>query len=254
MEEKLKILIEQLLRETVPLAEAAAVYDTKFLNTLLGIYRVSLSTLRDIYYLSANIDSGLSMLDLARKILEYMISVEFMIMKGKEDMATRFQDHLWVQAHQELSFLKSIGENPDNWQSDWKGGADEVEKLYSKLNHEDKKRRTWTGKSLEQMLEELCSNGSLKDFDNSRIGQIYIWGSRANHPNPFIVINYLGAEDKNSSNTFYSRLSLMAAISFHIRLTTRYIDEIRLLSGKKEYEDLAQKISAIWQQLEKIEE
>lgn len=251
--EKLKHILKQLLHDTVPLAEAAASHDTKFLNTFLGIYRVSLSTLRDVYYLSPHTEAGLSMLDLARKMLEYMVSVEYMIMKGKEEMSVRFQNHLWVQAHQELDFLKSIGENPENWKSDWKGGAEEVEKKYSELKHDDRKHRTWSGKSPEQMLEELHKNGSLEDFDNSRVGQIYIWGSRANHPNPFIVINYLGVENKDSANNFYSNLALISAISFHLRLTNRYIDEIRLLSGKNEYEELAQKISVIWKELELLD-
>ena len=91
MDQKLRELMERALKVTTPLAEAAASHDTKFLNVLLGIYRVSFSTLRDIYYLSLNDETGASALDLTRKIIEYGVTVEYMIWKGKEKMAERFQ-------------------------------------------------------------------------------------------------------------------------------------------------------------------
>ena len=107
MDQKLRELMERALKVTTPLAEAAASHDTKFLNVLLGIYRVSFSTLRDIYYLSLNGETGASTLDLTRKIIEYGITVEYMILKGKEETAERFQKHMWTEIHHELEFLKT---------------------------------------------------------------------------------------------------------------------------------------------------
>lgn len=254
MDDKLKQLLERLLRATVPLAEAPASSDTKFLPTLLGIYRVSLSTLRDIYYLSQNEDSGLNILDLARKITEYGISVEYMLFKGKEEMATRFQDHLWTQTHQEFTFLKSIGEDESKWEAEIKNGAEEAEERFAGLNHDARERRTWAGKDLDSMLKELYDNGALKYFDHSRIGQMYVWGSRANHPNPFIVINYLENEDQKVSNNFYFRLGIVTALSFHIRLTTRLIDEIRSLSGKNDHQEVTDNVLAIYEEMDKLGE
>ena len=252
MDEKLKKLLERLIRETVPLSQIASPYDTKFINVLVGVYRISLATLRDIYYLSPNPETGLSILDLSRKIVEYGIAIEYMVMKGKEDMAGRFQNHLWTDTHHQLEFLKSIGENPSNWDLDLKVGAEEAEKRYNELNCDARKDKSWAGKNLEQMMKELHDNRSLEEFDNSRIGEIYIWGNRANHPNPFTAINYLDKEGHDKYNGFSLRLGILAAMSFHIRLTTRYIDEIRSLSGKNDYQDLANNISAIRKELDDL--
>src|SRR6185503_4554136 len=136
MDQKLEEIIERTLKTTTPLAQASASHDTKFLNVLLGIYRVSFTTLRDIYYLSLNEETGSSALDLTRKIIEYGISVEYMIWKGKEKMAKRFQKHMYVEVHQQLEFLRSIGQNLE----ELKIGIEEIESNYNSLNSKSKER------------------------------------------------------------------------------------------------------------------
>lgn len=253
MDQKLKELLERALRDTQPLSEAAATHDTKFLNVLLGIYRVSFTTLRDIYYLSSHEEAGSSALDLARKIIEHGITVEYIIMKSKEDMAKQFQDYLWVQAHDEIEFLKLIGQNPADLSEELKLGVEETEKEYNALNQKIKKNKTWAGRSIDGMLEDLYAAKALRDFDFSRLGRAYIWGSRLNHPNPFVVRSYLAQEDQKVADEFYLRQAMFMAIVIHLRLTTRFIDEIRILSQQNIHQDLADKVSAMYQEIDSLE-
>lgn len=252
MEKILKDIIEELLRETAPLSEMPSPSESKFVNVLLGVYRISLATLRDIYYLSQREDTGLNVLDLSRKIIEYGIAIEYMIFKGKEKMAARFQDHLWVQTHQELEFLKSIGEVPAGWNSELKQGANDAEKLYEMLNSDTKKNVSWAGISAEKMLEELYASNALEEFDYSRIGQLYVWGCRVNHPNAFIVFDYMNEKTHKPSNQFFFRLGILTAMLFHIQMTKRYIKEIQAIAGADSHSELLDKINAIWKRLNNL--
>lgn len=254
MDQKLKNLIERVLQTTTPLAQAGATHDTKFLNVLLGIYRVSFSTLRDIYYLSSSEEGGASALDLNRKIIEYGITVEYMIWKDKDKMAEQFQNHMCKEVHDEIEFLKSIGQDLSSQSEEMKIGVDRAENEYNALNSDAKKRKNWAGLSVEQMIKFLHDAGNLKDFDSSRITQAYIWGCRLNHISPFVVEKYMGPESGKIASDFYLRQAIMFGILFHLRLTTRYIDEIRILSKSNVYPELAKEVTFLLDELENMVE
>ena len=253
MEKKLTDLLERTLKTTTPLAEMGAEHDTAFLNVLLGVYRVSISTLRDIYYLSLNEETGASALDLTRKIIEYGVTVEYMVWRGKEKMAEQFQKHLTVELHNEIEFLRSIGQDPATQSDELKIGVEDTERDYSALNADAKSRTSWAGLSIEKMIEAMHKAGQLKDFDSSRIGQAYIWGCRLNHVSPFVVRNYMGPDDAKTASDFYLRQAVMFAILFHLRLSTRYIDEIRVLSGSNVHPELTDSIVALRDELDNFE-
>ena len=244
--------MERALKVTTPLADAAASHDTKFLNVLLGIYRVSFSTLRDIYYLSLNDETGASALDLTRKIIEYGVTVEYMIWKGKEKMAERFQKHMWTEIHHELEFLKSIGQDMKTQSEELKIGVEEAECEYAALNAETKSRKSWAGLSIEGMMESMHKAGHLKDFDFSRLSQAYIWGCRLNHASPFVVQKLMGSQEAEGTSDFYLRQAMMFAVIFHLRLSTQYVDEIQGLSGSDVYPELANGVVALREELENM--
>jgi len=250
MNEKLKKLVERTLKATTQLAEVGSSHDTKFINVLLGIYRVSISTLRDIYFLSSDEETGASALDLTRKIIEYGVTVEYMIWKGKEKMAEQFQKHMWTEIHHELEFLKSIGKVIETKDKDIEIGIKEAEKEYNYLNTKSKERINWAGLSVEKMVEELHTNGQLRDFDWSRIGQAYVWGCRLNHVSPYVVNKYMGPENAKSASDLYLQMSLVFGILFHIRLTNRYIDEIRSLDNSNVFPEIASEIALIFKELD----
>lgn len=251
---KLKTVLRKLLKDTYTLARGAAVNDDEFLNVLLGIYRVSYNTLRDIYYLSCNEDTGASILDLARKIAEHAITVEYMIMKDKNKMAKDFQDYLWVQGDQEIEFLKSIGQNLANVDKELNFKVSEAKKKYNCLSKKLKDRKTWAGRSIDGMLTDMHTNKTLKDFDSSRLSQAYVWCSRLNHPNPMVVANYMNPEDGKNADDYYQRAGLFLATTLHLRLTMRYLDEIRFLSPDNSlYADLANNVEEIYKMLEVVD-
>ncbi|KKW09436.1 MAG: hypothetical protein UY44_C0001G0001 [Candidatus Kaiserbacteria bacterium GW2011_GWA2_49_19] len=252
MDKKLRHLLEKTLQVTTPLAQAAASHDTKFLNVLLGIYRVSFSTLRDIYYLSSNEESGASALDLTRKVIEYGIAVEYMLWKGKEKMAEQFQEHLDVEMHHTLEFLKSIGQDLESQSTEFRTGVENAESRYLSLNSHAKERKNWAGLAVDKMIETLHAAGKLRDFDFSRIGEAYIWECRLNHVSPFVVRNYMGSEDGQIASDFYMRQAIMFAMLFHLRLATRYVDEIRTLSSSNVYPELAASVLSILDELERL--
>ncbi|MEN9342143.1 MAG: hypothetical protein RIQ54_399 [Candidatus Parcubacteria bacterium] len=231
MESKLQDLLERTLKTTTPLAEAGPVGDTKFLNVLLGIYRVSLTTLRDIYYLALNEETGGSALALARKIIEYAITLEYMIWRGKEKMADRFQKHMCTEIHHELEFLKLIGQSLEGQGEELKIYIEEAEWEYAALSSDVKSRKSWAGCSIEKMIEIMYTAGQLQDFDFPRIGQAYVWGSRLNHVSPFVVHAYMRSEDAKGASDFYLRQAIMFGILFHLRISARYIEEVNAFKG-----------------------
>lgn len=245
MDEKLKKLLGEILETTKPLTEAEAVGMGSFLEVLLGIYRISYTTLRDISYLTNYEETESSVLDLTRKILEHAVSVEYMIMKDEDGMAKRFQEYMIVQVHDEFEFYKSIGQDQSEISSDHKDHVEENAKEYATLSKDVKDRKNWAGRSIDGMFEDLDKAKALNDFDISRLGQAYIWGSRLNHVNPLVVHSYLDSKELQSGSSFFSVLGLSVAIACHLRLTTRLIDEFRIIARSDVYPELATKIAEI---------
>ncbi len=252
MDEKLKEILERVIKITEPLASAAAVDESPFLVTLLGIYRISFATLRDIYYLTQQEETAASILDLTRKILEHGISVEYMIMKDKEGMAKRFQEYLIVQIHDEFEFYRSIGLDPSVISPEHKISVEENDKDYGGLSKDVRDRKNWAGRSVDKMIEDLNTAKALSEFDVSRLGQAYVWGSRLNHPNPMIVHSYLDPEEMKAGNSFFNVLGLSVAIAIHVRLTTRLIDESRLVAGSDIYPEIATDIGKLQEELNSL--
>jgi hypothetical protein len=252
MEQQLKALLERTLIATQKLAQEAVVADTKFLLVLLGIYRISFTTLRDIDHLVAEEGAGPSILDLTRKIIEHGVSIEYMLWKGKEEMAGRFQEYLTVQMHEELELLKSIGVDPTTLSTELQIGIDGTEKKYVALPADTKKDRTWAGLSFEGMLQALTTAGVIQATDSPRLLSAYVWGCRSNHPNPFMTHAYLNLGELQAANTFSSRLGIGMSLAIHIRLTTRFIDESRLAVGSNIYPEIAADIAAIQNDLNSL--
>lgn len=253
MDEKLKAILEKTLSATKPLAEAVSVADEKFLVILLGIHRVSFATLRDICYLSANEGSGSSILDLTRKILEYGISVEYMLLKGKERMVERFQRYSTVQEHDEIQLLKSIGQDPASLSHNLKIPTEEVEREYAALTAEMRGDKTWAGRDLEGMLQDLNKHGKLSEFDLPRLLVAYVWGCRLNHLNPLVVHACLEPQEHRMADGFYSRLGIVMALAVHLRISARLIDESLLAVHGNIYSEIVADLQSIHKELDDLE-
>lgn len=252
MEQQLKSLVERTLAVTQPLAEAAAVADTKYLAVLLGIYRISFMTMRDISRLALKDEAGPTILDLTRKMIEHGISIEYILWKGKEDMAGRFQDYLVVQMHEELELLKSVGFDPASLSAELQIGVEETEKQYAAIPAGIKKDKNWAGVNFETMLSNLTAAGAIQTTDSPRLLAAYVWGCRANHPNPFMTHAYLDLTEFSALETYSTRLGLLMALAVHLRLTTRLIDESRLAVGSDIYPEAAAALATIQGELSEL--
>lgn len=249
MDEKLKAILERTLKATEALANAASVADTKYLVTLLGIFRVSFTTLRDIYYLSQSVNTGSSILDLTRKIIEHGIAVEYMLIKGREEMATRFQDFMVVQKHEEIELMEALGVDPSTLDASLKLSIEEIKRDFQALSSKKRNDRTWAGIDFIGMLKVLTDGGVIKAEDQPRLLSAYVWGSRLNHPNPLVAHGYLQQEDNGAADETYKKLGIPMAIAMHLRLATRLIDESRLAVGSYIYPDEAKEIALIQEAL-----
>ena len=252
MEQQLKALIERTLNATHPLAEAGAVADTKFLAVLLGIYRVSFTTLRDINRLASGDDAGPNILGLTRRMIEHGISIEYMILKGKEEMATRFQDYITVQMHEELELLKSVGFNSSTLSAELQINVAETEKAFAALPSGTKKDRSWAGINFEGMLSAVAGAGVIPAEDSPRFLSAYVWGCRANHPNPLMTHTYLDISESKALEIFSTQLGLVMALAVHLKLTTRLIDAAREAVGSNVYEEMANSIASIQSDLASV--
>lgn len=252
MDEKLKEILQITLDKTRPLAEAAEVGDGKFLVVLVGIFRISFTTLRDIEYLSRYEETAASILDLTRKIIEHGVSVEYMLMKGKDKMAERFQEYMAVQVHEEFELFKKAGQDPATISEEHKIGVEENQKEFEALSSKVRKDKTWAGRSVDGMFEDLDNVGELSDFDMSRLLHAYVWGCRLNHANPLVTHGQFDSERIKNANSFYLALGLSIAIAVHLRLATRLIDESRLTVGSDIYPEVAEEVSKIYEQLNSL--
>lgn len=249
MDSRLLELLERTLKATTFLAENAANGGGKYLTTLLGIYRVSFTTLRDIYYLSQNEGTGANILDLSRKIIEHGVAVEYMLLKGKEEMAERFQKYLAVQTHEELELMRAVGVDPAETSEELRINVEQAEAEYAALNSATRQDKNWAGRKFEDMLSDLTNAGAINAADSPRLVSSYVWGCRVNHPNPLAVHGYLDSDESKAADTFYSRLGIAMSLAGHLRLATRLIDESRLAAGTDIYPEETAVIAKIQEDL-----
>lgn len=251
----LKNVVEELLKATHPLAEAHPLPKggDKFLRVIEATFRRNTFTLLAIAYLSRQEQLADSAMDLARKMIEDTVSIEYMIANGKEELADRFQKFYWVQLHQDTEFLKTTG-------ADFKAlGVEEnlssIEQKYQKVKADfvhkpsGEDLKSWIGKDVETLLKELKNNKSFSEHDFSRTVIGYVKGCWKNHFNPYDVNSYLTSDWLDASTHDAMNQALVFGATCLYRLTTRYIDHIRELAQENEFENVAKQLKVIWQKL-----
>jgi len=247
------------LEVTQPLAKNYPEKTNEFLKILVGIYRKNVFTLYSIRWLSNQPMLSDSTLDLARSMIEDTISVEYMIANDKEEMAKKFQRYLWVQLHQVSEFMKTIGQNASK--NELQIDTDKVDKEYQAVKKEfthysktsESDLKSWIGKDIETLMKELYEKGKLNEFDTSRTSIGYVYGCWKNHLNPYDVAGYLDNETHEIGRNQAVRQALVFGATCLIRLTTRYIDEIRFVSGQNKHQDIAGKVIGLLNRMDKTE-
>jgi flagellar motility protein MotE (MotC chaperone) len=246
MDEQLRNLAIKVLQTVRPLVQEPNAQNTDFSDITLGILRNSFAALRDILLLSENLDTGNSALDLARKMIENMVSVDYMFLKGKEQMAHRFKEYISVQLHDEFEFLKSIGANFTQEEDE---RLQEINSDYAQLETQTKKDQSWAGRSTEGMLEDLYEKEKVSNFDFSRLGRAYIHGCQQNHLNP-LTISLHGTEDSNAASSLQNlkEAHFCGAITL-IRLSHRYIGEVSEINSARSHQEIAAELTRLFESM-----
>lgn len=241
--------MDKLLKATRPLAETHPKVDKKYhyVRVIEGFYRRNYFTLLAIRYLADAPALADSAVVLARKMTEDVISIEYMLLRGKEEMAKRFQDFFYIQAHQENEQRKRLGyEIPS--EEEMAKLNEKVEKLKPEFWHEKSNdfMHSWSGKSAEQMWVELAKAKVFGKHDMHNVLLGYMYGSWKNHPNPADVLSYMTNELRSASIESALKQATILGMMDYIRLTTRYIDEIRQIKQEDVYEDINKVVKEVF--------
>jgi hypothetical protein len=242
-------LMDKLLNATKSFAEAHPKLGKKYhyVRVIEGFYRRNYFTLLAIRYLADAPALADSAEVLARKMTEDVISIEYMLLKGKEEMAKRFQDFFYIQAYQEIELRKRLGYEipPDEEIAKL---VKQVEKLKPQFWHEKSSdfMHSWSGKSAEQMLVELAKARVFGRHDIHSVLLGYTYGSWKNHPNPADVLTYMTNELRSIFSDSALKLATILSMMDYIRLTTRYIDEIRQIKQRNVYKDIDKVVKEVF--------
>lgn len=162
-------------------------------------------------------------------------------------MAKRFQDFFYIQAYQEIEHRKRLGYKIPSAE-EMANLMKRIEKLKPQFWHEKSKdfMHSWSGKSAEKMWVELAKKKVFEKHDIHLVLLGYTYGSWKNHPNPADVLTYMTNELRNTfSDSALKQATILGMIDY-IRLTTRYIDEIRQIKQKNVYEDINKIVKKIF--------
>lgn len=233
------------LEVTHGLAEVHPVASEKrsFVRIIEFTFRRSYYTLLAIYKLSEHKDLADSASALSRKLVEDAVFIEFMIQEGKEQLSETFNNFVYVQVHDELKLMKKLGFLSKEQQVEFQSlevKYNEVKEQFKKENGQ--KFNSPFGTGFEDMLRRLKFN----EGDKSRLLLAYVRGSAKIHLNPADLISFKTDEFRNEEIQQSMVQSIIITIWAFSRLTTRYIDEIREILDKDVYDDVAKKVTGIF--------
>ena len=248
---KLNDDIDELLQITNSLASAHPLPKEKtsyFLRIIEGIYRKATFTVLAIRHLSDTPVLADSAATLYRKLIDDVVTVEYMLMKGKEDMAKRFQEFELIQQYIEIKMLRNMGYKASVSDADYSRLEEEVSKIkQSHIHHKSGSfNHSWSGFSTEQMWIEIAKSKIFKKHEIKFINLTYLYGSWKTHTNPVDVRTYMTNSIRKKELNKILFQTLLLSLLCHVRLTTRYIDEISSLTGKNEHVDVAEKIQQMY--------
>ncbi len=112
--EEAKVLAEKTIDATHPLTNGSNKRTNQFSNVVYGTHLRSYLNLYTMYFLAKlckpeeKMAFGSVCMDLSRSLLENVISLEYMLYKGKEEMAQKFLDYGFVEAKRDNKFAESV--------------------------------------------------------------------------------------------------------------------------------------------------
>jgi Family of unknown function (DUF5677) len=270
----IKILTKKLLAATHPLANGPNTYKSAslFARVAEGTFRRDYLTLYTMFYLAehdkpeARTAFATSCMDLCRRVHEDLISLEYMLLKGKEKYAQKFMDFAAVERKRDMDYLDAVGapldpqfkkpidENYDKVKDQFldssskakkkgwieltgflksEGEIDsrveqkiEVELNKRFTNVNEQPRKAWAGLDVEDMIKELVRGGVINTFQQGILIQTYIKGNQKNHFSPTDIQAFLYTELYNQTNDADLLLSLVVTTIAITRIARIFADEV----------------------------
>lgn len=240
----------ELIEITHPLAEDDPVpgEGTDYLRVMEGVFRKNFIRLQSAELLTQHETTSNVAIEVVRNMTEDVVGLEYIRLKGTEKYSKRFFDYLPVQKHQELQLINKFDiDIPEE-------AEQKIEEEYKNVEGKLKKRSSWSGCSLECQIEHLRDNhdsSSLNERDLNLIRHLYVFGSNKTHFNPHDIAAYLSQELFEYDTDISLKLALIFSISAHVRITTRYVDEINRINNNTNYKRYGEQANKILRQYEK---
>lgn len=271
---EIKILTKKLLAATHQLFIGPNTYNppSVFARVVEGTFRRDYLTLYTMLHLAEHEQPevrtafGTSCMDLCRRIHEDLISLEYMLLKGKEAYAEKFMAYAAVERKRDSDYLESVGAPLDpqiqqkideeytkvkdqfldqSGKAKRKGWAELTDFLKSEgvidsqveqkieielnkryANVDGQPRRAWAGLDVEGMIEELVKGGVIDAFQRGVLIQTYIKGNAKNHFSPTDIQSFLHNEFYTHTNNDDLRLSVTVTTIAITRMARIFADEV----------------------------
>lgn len=267
-------LARKLLAATHRLANGPNTYKqaTLFAIVAEGTFRRDYLTLYTMLYLAereqpeARTAFATSCMDLCRRVHEDLISLEYMLLKGKEAYAKKFMDYAAVERKRDSDYLEAVGAPLDprikqkidekynevkdqfldqSGKAKRKGWAEltgflksegvidsQIEqKIETELNKrhanvDGQPRRAWAGLDVEGMIEELVKGGVIDAFQQGVLIQTYLKGNAKNHFSPTDIQAFLHNDFYTQTNNDDLLLSVIVTTIAITRMALVFADEV----------------------------
>ena len=228
----------KILDLTSTLIEGPNQVDTKYKRILEGIARRNYYTLFSIVYLAESEFHSDSILDLSRRLIEDMVAVEFMKLKGKDEQAAKFIDFIKVEIKNDYEFLILNGlPPPPNMVAEVTADFEKVKKQFEYKPGEI--AHSWAMCSVESMIEELLKADAIKATDKNMFLMAYVLGNRKNHLSPLDVMSFWNQEIRDRNQQQNMNIGMVFSITsyFHV------INEFAIVQNR---EDLLHQLEEFW--------
>jgi len=209
---------------------------------LLAILTRSLVTFKVILKLLKFSHTGSACMVLARTLIESMVGVMFIRLKGTDKMLERFRLFETAEAKHDIEYLKSKG--IDISQLD----PDKVNREYEKHKKIFERKPddiwdSWAHTNFEGMVDELLKSGQFSRENIKIVSEIYIGGNRKIHLSPSDTKVYiLGEKALEFMNIEDSKLALAAGMSSLLRIGTIFAERIDDTPFKIKLEEMFQEL------------
>lgn len=238
---KAKKIADKTLQVVHPLVKGVS-QSTKFSSIILGTLRRDYLTLYTIAHLSDadeenRIAFGDSCMDLARRVFEDLINIEYIKLQGKDKYSKQFVDFKAVESYQDLLYLQASGTKMDP------GFVNQVIRDFEQLPEKLKERKRWSGVGIEEMIQLLLDKGVIKQDEFRTLSQTYIAGNYKNHFSPTDIFNFLHNELYQFSGKSDILVSLVVVSITVTKIAGELIEEAKV-EGK-----LKQEVEELWNNL-----